>query len=79
MELTGEDVNTQGEDPRFKHRRLDWDVKGVIAFMAVFGAFALQATLIINHDPSEMPPWVVGLVSAIVAFYFGARTNGNTR
>ena len=64
------------EDPRFKHRRLDWDVKGVLAIMAVLGAFAIQGVLIATHDTNGMPPWTVGLVSAIVAFYFGARGNG---
>lgn len=74
------DMNTgdlrEQEDPRFKHRRLDWDVKGLIAVLAVFGAFAIQTILIIRNDTLDMPPWVVGLVSAIVAFYFGARSNG---
>ena len=81
--MTDADTNSgdvkQDEDPRFKHRRLDWDIKGVLAILAMFGAFGIQITLIIGGSSSDMPPWVVGLVSAVVAFYFGSRGNGGAR
>ena len=70
-----------------------FDPRAVLATVAVLSAFALQGYITfachggsatsINPPAcdSTMPPWVVGLVSAIVAFYFGARSadshNGN--
>jgi hypothetical protein len=54
------------------------DPRAVLAVVAVIGAFVLQFYLVFlaahTTGPStEMPPWVVGLVSSIVAFYFGSK------
>jgi hypothetical protein len=77
-----DDANAYGEDPRFKHRRTMPDPRGLLAVLSVIAAFALQGyitwacTGVPNCD-TTMPPWVVGLVSAIVAFYFGYKASGN--
>jgi len=65
--------NDHGEDPRFKRRRAAVDPRAVLAVFAVIGAFAVQFVLIFQGDSADMPPWVVGLVSSIVAFYFGSK------
>ncbi len=80
--MAGDDRDVRGpRDPRDERRprRVDWDVRGILAFLAVIGAFAIQGALIANGNGQEMPPWVVGLVSAIVAFYFGSRAGNGDR
>ena len=77
-DLDNEDLHV-GRDAknRLYRRRIDWDVRGILAIFAVIGAFALQAVMIVRGDAGDMPPWVVGLVSAIIAFYFGSRSSGS--
>ena len=67
-------ANNHGEDPRFKRRRSLPDPRGALAVIAVLAAFSLQFYLIYLGSASDMPPWVVGLVSSIVAFYYGQKT-----
>jgi hypothetical protein len=55
-------------------RRLDWDLKGVLAVLSIVGALAIQTVLIASNRTDAMPPWVVGMVMAVVAFYFGTKT-----
>ncbi len=53
---------------------MKYDPRGVLAVIAVIGAFALQGYLTYTGSTADMPPWVVGLVSAIVAFYYGYKS-----
>ncbi len=57
-------------------------IPGILAILAVMSAFLLQWYLTVHYGPAsdDMPSWVVSLVSAIVAFYFGQKIgNGGTK
>jgi hypothetical protein len=78
-----DNANLRGEDPRFKRRRTIPDPRGVLAVIAVIAAFALQGYITwsctgVSNCDNTMPPWVVGLVSAIVAFYFGYKASNGS-
>lgn len=61
------------------------DPRWVLAIVAILGAFGLQIYLSVNCSTAtvddncvaEAPQWVVGLVSSVVAYYFGARNGRN--
>lgn len=65
------------EDPRFKHRRVDWDVRGILAILAVLGAFSLAFTQLTLDLGSDIPAWAATLVGAVAGFYFGSRGGGS--
>lgn len=64
------------EDPRFKHRRVDWDVRGILAVLAVIGAFGLAGAQLALDLTSDIPAWAATLVGAVAGFYFGSRGGG---
>ncbi len=51
-----------------------FDPRGVLAVIAVISAFALQGYMTYMGNGEDMPSWVVSLVSAVVAFYFGYKS-----
>ncbi len=51
-----------------------FDPRGILAVLAVICAFALQGYLTYQDSTAQMPSWVVSLVSAVVAFYFGYKS-----
>jgi hypothetical protein len=58
------------------------DVRGLLAIIALVGAFALAfAQLFLKDGTSDIPTWAASTVSAILGFYFGGRErhdrNGN--
>lgn len=56
-----------------------FDPKWWLACLALVGSFSIQALLLWQGNVNDMPPWIVGLVSAIVAYYFGYQSaNGPT-
>jgi uncharacterized protein YcfJ len=65
------------EDPRFKHRRIDWDVRGILAILAVIGAFGLAGAQLFLGLGSDIPAWAATLVGAVAGFYFGSRGGSN--
>ena len=66
------------EDPRFKHRRVDWDVRGILAVLATLGAFGLAGAQLAGGHTADIPAWAATLVGAVAGFYFGSRGgNGN--
>lgn len=67
-------MNPNGHPRVQKSRR---DPRWVLATLCILGAFALQATLTWRGDEQDMPAWVVGLVSAVVSYYYGARNGKN--
>ena len=69
------------EDPRYKKRRLDWDVRGVIAILLVLGTFSYAGVqLLVTGNPStDIPLWMPTLTGTVIAFYFGGRMNGGSK
>ena len=68
---------TEHEDPRFKHRRIDWDVRGILAVLAVLGAFGLAGAQLAQGLSADIPAWAATLVGAVAGFYFGSRGGGS--
>lgn len=60
-------------------RRLDLDVRGVLAILALMGAFTLAfVQLLTRAGTADIPAWAATTVGAIVGFYFGGRgSNGH--
>lgn len=60
-------------------RRIDWDVRGIIAIMAVVGAFGLAFVQLLTQDSqgANIPSWAATLVGGIAGFYFGSRGGGS--
>lgn len=70
-------MSTGEEDPRFKHRRVDWDVRGILAVLSVVGAFGLAVAQLYLKMSSDIPAWAATLVGAVAGFYFGSRAGAN--
>ena len=64
---------------RLRRRRVDWDVRGILAILALLGAFAIAFVQLIIRQDANIPAWAATTVGAIVGFYFGGRgsTNGS--
>lgn len=65
---------------RFKRRRVDWDVRGILALLALVGAFGMAFAQLAYRGDANIPAWAATTVGAIVGFYFGGRgstTNGH--
>lgn len=60
-------------------RRLDLDVRGVLAVLSLIGVFTLAfVQLLGNRGTADVPAWATTVVGAVIGFYFGGRT-GNGR
>lgn len=70
---------SNSEDPRFKHRRVDWDVRGILAVLSVIGAFGLASAQLFLQLSADIPAWAATLVGAVAGFYFGSRAGSNGR
>ena len=59
-------------------RRIDWDVRGILAILSLLGAFALAFTqLVLSPEHSaEIPAWAAAIVAGVTGFYFGSRGGG---
>lgn len=53
------------------------DPKWSLAALAIVGAFVVQIILLSQGLPADMPAWIVGLVSSVVAYYFGHKNGSN--
>lgn len=55
--------------------------KFILAIVALLGAFTLQgwAMYATNSATVEIPQWVVGLVSSVIAYYFGVRNGSHAQ
>jgi hypothetical protein len=60
-------------------RRIDWDVRGILAIMSLVGAFALATGLMVQGLSPEIPAWAAAVVSGVMGFYFGSRGGGDAR
>jgi hypothetical protein len=60
-----------------KRRRVDWDVRGILALLALLGAFGLAFAQLVTHGDANIPAWAATTVGAIVGFYFGGRGGSN--
>jgi hypothetical protein len=61
-------------------RRIDWDVRGILAILSLVGAFSLAGVQLAILNTAEIPAWAAAVVSGVTGFYFGSRggsTNGN--
>jgi hypothetical protein len=58
---------------RFGRRRVDWDVRGLLALLALLGAFALAFAQLVYRGDANIPAWAATTVGAVVGFYFGGR------
>jgi len=58
---------------RLRRRRVDWDVRGILALLALVGAFAIAFAQLSSHGDANIPAWAATTVGAIVGFYFGGR------
>lgn len=65
---------------RLQRRRIDWDVRGIIAILALIGTFTLAgAQLLLGHS-ADIPAWAAALVATVTTYYFVSRgSNGQTR
>jgi hypothetical protein len=83
--LRGDDLPPEGQPERRRRRaRLDLDVRGVLAILALMGAFTLAFVqlLVLDNRTADIPAWAATTVGAIVGFYFGGRggdPHGNGR
>lgn len=69
-----------------RRSRLDIDVRGLLAILALLGAFTLAFTQLAlgAANGAEIPAWAAAIVAGVTGFYFGSRggtastyTNGN--
>jgi len=58
--------------------RIDWDVRGILAILAVVGAFSLAFVQLLFAPvaSAEIPAWAAAVVSGVTGFYFGSRSSG---
>jgi len=78
-EFDNEDAHMgRSREGRLFRRRIDWDVRGILAILSLLGAFALAFTqLIISPEHSaEIPAWAAAIVAGVTGFYFGSRGGG---
>jgi hypothetical protein len=54
-------------------RRIDWDVRGILAILSLVGAFALAFTQLVIGQTAEIPAWAAAIVAGVTGFYFGSR------
>ncbi len=63
-----------------RRRRLDLDVRGILAILALIGAFTLAFVQLLysatGPHTADIPAWAATTVGAIVGFYFGGRGSG---
>lgn len=65
------------EQAKFERRkRMDWDVRGILAIMALFGSFALAGAQLAQGRTAEIPAWAAAVVAGVTGFYFGSRGGG---
>lgn len=69
----GEQTQGRRLADRAPHRRLDLDVRGVLAILALVGAFAMAFVQLLRGSTADIPAWAATTVGAIVGFYFGGR------
>ena len=62
---------------RLKRRRVDWDVRGILALLALIGAFAIATVQLVQGHTADIPAWMATTVGAVVGFYFGGRGSSN--
>ena len=63
---------------RLFRRRIDWDVRGILAILSLLGAFALAFTQLAfsPEHSAEIPAWAAAIVAGVTGFYFGSRGGG---
>lgn len=78
-EFDNEDAH-MGQDAQGRkfRRRIDWDVRGILAILSLLGAFSLAFTqLVLSPEHSaEIPAWAAAIVAGVTGFYFGSRGGG---
>ena len=62
---------------RASQRRVDWDVRGILAVLSLCGTFTLAGALLFLGKDPEIPAWAAAVVSTVLGFYFGSRSAGN--
>lgn len=59
-----------------RRRRLDLDVRGILAVIALVGSFALGFVQLFMRGNADIPAWAAAVVTGIAGFYFGSRGGG---
>lgn len=57
-------------------RRIDWDVRGIIALISITAAFVIAGLQLTFKGDANIPAWAATLVGGITGFYFGSRGGG---
>jgi hypothetical protein len=58
-------------------RRMDWDIRGVLAIMSLIGAVGLAVMSQLSGQKGEVPTWAAAMVMSVIGFYFGSKGGGN--
>lgn len=77
-EVVKEEATRRAQEATEQHlaqykRRIDWDVRGIIAVIAIIGVFAIAAAQLILRGDANVPTWAATLVGGVTGFYFGSR------
>jgi len=78
-EFDNEDAHMGSDkEGRIFRRRIDWDVRGILAILSLLGAFSLAFTqlVITPEHGAEIPAWAAAIVAGVTGFYFGSRGGG---
>ena len=59
--------------------RVDWDVRGILAILALLGGFTLAGASMLTVGTADIPAWAAATVSAVMGFYFGSRSQDGAR
>jgi len=68
---------TARQAKQLSRRRIDWDVRGILALLALLGAFAMAGAQLYRGDTADIPAWAATTVGAIVGFYYGGGRSSN--
>ena len=62
-----------------RSRHFDLDTRGLLAVMALVGAFSLAFFQLALKGTADIPAWAAAVVTGVAGFYFGSRSGTNGR
>lgn len=70
----------QRHSERLHRRRIDWDVRGILAILSIVGVFALAGVNLVYKGDANIPAWAATIAATISTYYFVTKAaNGNRR